>query len=106
MTPSGPVAAGIPRSTSVIFQQTHSATIVRNVIHGLEFPLESSSTPAKTRLRTQYQQPLQAHAIRNWMSSHPKIMLPIIVFLLGTLTYTVRSCLVQGLYLHFLIVEV
>ncbi|KIM49011.1 hypothetical protein M413DRAFT_438171 [Hebeloma cylindrosporum] len=101
MTPSGPVAAGILRSTSVIFQRVHSAAIARNVIHGLEFPSQSTSpTAAKTRLRTHYQQPLQAHAIRNWMSSHPKIMLPIIVFLLGTLTYTIfdpiRSLMVEA----------
>ena len=48
-------------------------------------------TQTRTRIRAQYQQPLQVHAFRNWISSHPKITLPVIVFLLGTLTYTVKS---------------
>ncbi|KAF9557696.1 hypothetical protein CPC08DRAFT_640029 [Agrocybe pediades] len=96
LTPPVPVPAGSSRYATVTFQHVHSATIARNVIHGLEVPVNSS----KTRLRAQYEQPIQAHAIRDWMSSHPKIMLPIIIFLLGTLTYTIfdpiRSLMVEA----------
>jgi hypothetical protein len=31
----------------------------------------------KTRLRIFYEAPLQAHAIRNWVAGHPRIVLPI-----------------------------
>ncbi|KAH0584119.1 hypothetical protein H2248_009688 [Termitomyces sp. 'cryptogamus'] len=98
LTVPGPVPVGTPRSTTITFSRLHSATIARNVLHGFCYtPVEGSG---KTLLRTAYQRPVQAHAIRDWMSSHPKITLPLLVFLLGTLTYTVfdpiRSLMVQG----------
>lgn len=80
------VPAGTPRSATITFQRVHSAAIARNVLHGVDVPSQAAHV---TRLRTGYQQPIQAHAIRDWMSSHPKITLPLLVFLLGTLTYTV-----------------
>ncbi|KJA27306.1 hypothetical protein HYPSUDRAFT_62986 [Hypholoma sublateritium FD-334 SS-4] len=89
VSPPMPAPVGSLRSSTITYQHLHSATIARNVIHGLQVPSPSEPAVAKTRLRAQYEKPLQAHAIRDWMSSHPKIMLPIIVFLLGTLTYTI-----------------
>jgi hypothetical protein len=47
------------------------------------------SQPPRTRLRTAYQPPVQAHAVRDWISKHPRIAAPIALFLLGSLTYTV-----------------
>jgi hypothetical protein len=46
--------------------------------------------PPRTRLRTAYQPPVQAHAIRDWLGKHPRIVAPVALFLLGSLTYTVR----------------
>ncbi|KAF9459344.1 RNA12 protein-domain-containing protein [Collybia nuda] len=98
-------ASGAPRFTIVTFQRLCSATIARNVLHGLDVSPALPGGPhsdnqRRTRLRTTYQQPTQAHAMRDWMSSHPKIMLPLLVFFLGTLTYTIfdplRSLMVQG----------
>ncbi|TFK42802.1 RNA12 protein-domain-containing protein [Crucibulum laeve] len=104
LTLPAPVPAGTLRSSIVTFRHLHAATIARNVIHGVNFPANPSTADTKsvtrTRLRASYQKPIQAHAIRDWMSSHPKIMLPLIVFLLGTLTYTIfdpiRALMVEG----------
>ncbi|KXN90467.1 Mitochondrial escape protein 2 [Leucoagaricus sp. SymC.cos] len=64
----------------------------RNVLHGL--------TVNDTIIRLNYQKPIQAHAVRDWFGSHPKITLPLLVFLIGSLTYTIfdpiRSFMVQG----------
>ena len=57
--------------------------------NGLDFPADSGT--GVTRIRATYQQPIQAHAIRDYISSHPRIFLPIFIFLLGSLTYTVRA---------------
>jgi hypothetical protein len=44
-----------------------------------------------------YEQPLKEKAIRNWLTSHPRIVLPILAFLVGTLTYTVSPfCIFQA----------
>ena len=84
------VPAGTSRSATVTYQRIYSTTIARNVIHGFDLSSPSSSvSPIKTRLRAGYQQPTQVHVIRDWMSSHPKTMLPLLLFLLGTITYTV-----------------
>lgn len=77
-----PTPAGTPRSATLTFVRPRSAAIARNVLHGLNV--------GETVIRLNYQKPIQAHAIRDWMGSHPKITLPLIVFLLGSLTYTVR----------------
>jgi hypothetical protein len=81
-----PVPAGSFRSSVITFRRLRSATIARNVMHRLKLP---STGTASTLLRTAYEMPIEAHAIRDWMSGHPKIVLPVLVFLLGTLTYTV-----------------
>ena len=51
----------------------------------------SASPIPLSRLRLYYDRPLKAHAIRDWMSAHPRLVIPIIAFLIGTLSYTV-SC--------------
>jgi len=83
--PPAPVPAppGVPRSTVVSYRTLHSATVARNVAHGIQ-PSQS------TRIRAAYEQPIHAHAIRSWIAGHPKIVLPLVVFLLGSLTYAVR----------------
>ncbi|KAF5358522.1 hypothetical protein D9756_001759 [Leucocoprinus leucothites] len=87
-----PVPAGTPRSATLTFSRPRSAAIARSVMHGLVVD--------GTTIRINYQKPIQAHAIRDWFSSHPKITLPLLVFLLGSLTYTIfdpiRSFMIQG----------
>ncbi|KAF7338610.1 Mitochondrial escape protein 2 [Mycena venus] len=69
-----PVPAGSLRSASVTFDRLRAATVARNTIHGLE--------------------------IRDWIGKHPRIVLPIVLFLLGSLTYTIfdpiRSIMIQA----------
>ena len=57
--------------------------MARNVIHGVQID--------NTRLRTSFVPPVQGHIIRDWVAKHPRIVIPVIVFFLGTLTYTVRG---------------
>lgn len=91
--PPSPAPAGSLRSATINFSHLRSAVIARNVLYGAKNSQTSGDGDKKnfTLIRTNYQKPIQAHAVRDWMSSHPKIMLPILVFLLGSLTYTVRS---------------
>jgi hypothetical protein len=85
ISPPTPVPSSTLRSSVVVFQKLRSATIARNVVHGVDL----STGRTVTRLRTAYIQPLAAHVIRNWISAHPRIVLPFVVFLIGTLSYTV-----------------
>ncbi|KAG0706364.1 RNA12 protein-domain-containing protein [Suillus ampliporus] len=101
ITAPTPVPAGTLRSSDILFHRMRSATVARNIIHGYTF----SNGGTTTHLRTVYQRPIQAHAIRDWLTSHPRIVLPIIFFLLGTLTYTIfdpiRVLSVEGKMLNW-----
>ncbi|KAJ3477560.1 hypothetical protein NLI96_g10383 [Meripilus lineatus] len=98
LTTPTPVPAGMLRSTSVSFRNVRSAAAARNTVHGLV--IRSGFSGSVTRLQTSYQVPLQAHVIRDYITSHPRIFLPVLIFLLGTLTYTIfdpmRVLMVEG----------
>ena len=85
LTPPDPGAGGALRSSIITFRKGRASAIARNCVHG--FRVES--TGGTTRLHTNFEQPLKAHAIRDWISSHPKLVAPVIVFLIGSITYTV-----------------
>lgn len=87
--PAPPTVAGGLRFSTVTFNRLRSAAIAHNSVHGLAVQPPTSS--AKTILRTTYQAPVQAHVVRDYITSHPRIFLPVLFFLLGTLTYTVSA---------------
>ncbi|KAI6151037.1 RNA12 protein-domain-containing protein [Pisolithus tinctorius] len=96
ISPPTPVPSGMLRFSQIAFQRVRSATVARNVTHGFQLSKEGTVT----RLQAAYERPLQAHAIRDWMTGHPRIVLPILFFFLGTLTYTIfdpiRTLFVEG----------
>ncbi|KAK0448384.1 RNA12 protein-domain-containing protein [Desarmillaria tabescens] len=75
MTDPIPVPAGSTRFSTVSFQK------IRSCCNCAKYPI-------------------RVHAVRDWLSGHPRIVLPVVVFLLGTLTYTIfdplRSLMIQG----------
>ncbi|KAG8903451.1 mitochondrial escape protein 2 [Tulasnella sp. 403] len=95
ITKPTPVPVGTLRFVTVTFSRIRSAILARNCLHGVglaDNTLSHAGTtgaPTKTRLSFTYDTPIQAHAVRNWLTSHPRIVLPIVAFLLGSLTYTV-----------------
>ncbi|RPD65868.1 exonuclease [Lentinus tigrinus ALCF2SS1-7] len=97
ITPPSPVPAGNLRFAMVNFLRLRSATSARNTIHALKVPTSSS---AFTTLRTSYARPIAAHAVRDYIASHPRIFLPVLFFLVGTVTYAIfdpiRVFMVEG----------
>lgn len=69
----------------MVFDRVRSASVARNVLDGFK----SVDAGAQTKLRTAYEKKIHGHVIRTWLASHPKLVFPVVVFLLGTLTYTV-----------------
>ncbi|KIY43695.1 hypothetical protein FISHEDRAFT_52862 [Fistulina hepatica ATCC 64428] len=91
-----PGTPGTPRYSLVEFYRARSATIARHTLHNLEVQGPGGST----RVRLSFQPRLQEHVIHDWLSSHPRIVIPVLVLLLGTLTYVVfdplRGLMVRG----------
>ena len=90
---SGP--PGTPRFANVYFRSMRSATVARNVMHNYPFTVNGSTT----KLKTGYAQMMQPHVYRDWIVNHPKIMLPILIFLLGSVTYAVSAYDVISLFM-------
>ncbi|WVF71877.1 hypothetical protein IAT40_006687 [Kwoniella sp. CBS 6097] len=100
IAPPSPVPAGSLRYATLAFSRVSPAVTAINCLHGYSTPTNtadftlrasgapSSATIPKSRLRLYYERPLKAHAIREWISSHPRLALPVIAFLIGTLSYT------------------
>lgn len=108
ITPPTPQPALSPRFALVSFTRLHSSTAAVSCLHGLSVPptpprvVTISSTPSATplpnpssnspatltRMSFSYVSPLKAHVVRDWISGHPKIALPFLFFLVGTLSYT------------------
>lgn len=92
---ASPTPSQTPRSATITFSRVRDATVARNVLNGFDF----SHRPS-TRFRTTYRRHVQPHIMREWLSSHPKITIPLLVFLLGTFTYSVfdpiRSWIVEA----------
>jgi hypothetical protein len=70
------------RASTIAFSNIRSSVVARNVAHGHYI--------GQTRLRISFFPPIRVHLIRDWIAKHPRISMPVIFFLLGTLTYTVR----------------
>ncbi|KAH7341824.1 RNA12 protein-domain-containing protein [Rhizoctonia solani] len=114
LDPPTPAPAGALRSATVTYDSVRSAVLARNCLHGVNLTTDGDvlgrSGPGialsvaqgtkLTRLSVLFEQPLKEKAIRNWLASHPRIVLPVLAFLIGTLTYTVfdpiRELSVQG----------
>ncbi|CAE7087409.1 unnamed protein product [Rhizoctonia solani] len=114
LDPPTPAPAGTLRSATVTYDRVRSAVLARNCLHGVNLTTDGDvlgrSGPGiallvapgtkPTRLSMLYEQPIKENAVRNWLASHPRIVLPVLAFLIGTLTYTVfdpiRELSVQG----------
>ncbi|KAL7413942.1 RNA12 protein-domain-containing protein [Mrakia frigida] len=109
ITPPAPQPALTPRFALVNFTRLHSSTAAVSCLHGLSVPPTpprvvtvskdpsvasplpnppSNSPSTLTRMSFSYVSPLKAHVVRDWISGHPKIALPLLAFLIGTLSYT------------------
>ena len=71
-----------PNEAIVTFTRTRGATSARNCAHGMQLPEGPT-------LVINYERVLRSKQIFDWASSHPRIMFPLILALLGTITYAV-----------------
>ncbi|EJD53233.1 exonuclease [Auricularia subglabra TFB-10046 SS5] len=92
-----PGSAGNPRHCTVSFLSQKQAAIAHSCLHGVAFTHKDGKV---TRLKTSFVPPGNAHWIRDWIVNHPRVTLPIALFLFGTLTYTIfdpiRTFFVEG----------
>lgn len=66
---------------TAVFHRLRSATAARNCLYG--------ASVAGRKLAIDYIPPGHTHKIWEWLTSHPRIVLPVLAFFLGTFTYAV-----------------
>lgn len=87
ITSQPPDSKLLPRFAYVDFALVRDAIMARNCMHGFILQEEGSKNP--TRLRLSYEQRVKPHHIWNWISSHPRIVIPIIAAFLAAFTVAV-----------------
>ncbi|KJR85404.1 mitochondrial escape protein [Sporothrix schenckii 1099-18] len=72
----------LPRYATIDFMRLRDAVMARSCLHGFV-------VSGTTRLRTSYEPRARAHHIWDWLTSHPRIVIPILAALLATITVAV-----------------
>ena len=87
ITSQAPDSKVLPKFAYVDFVLVRDAILARNCIHG--FVLQEEGSKSLTRLRLSYEQRVKAHHIWNWVTNHPRIVIPIIAAFLAAFTVAV-----------------
>lgn len=77
------------KQASIIFTSLRSATSARNCLHSALITPTSPNVTSPTVLRILYKPKRHFSYFRDWITSHPKIVLPLFVALLGTISYAI-----------------
>ncbi|GAA5822542.1 hypothetical protein JCM3770_003570 [Rhodotorula araucariae] len=85
-----------PKSARIIYTSIRSATSARNCLHAASVtstlngpPLPPGAPPRVAVLRILYADPKHTNYVRDFMTSHPRITIPLLVALLGTISYAI-----------------
>ncbi|PHH72997.1 hypothetical protein CDD83_4838 [Cordyceps sp. RAO-2017] len=72
-----------PRHARIAFPRIRDAIMARNCLHGFVVPEAMGGGRGGTVLRLAYVKRVKAHSIWNWLTSHPRIVVPVAAALLA-----------------------
>ncbi|KDE03772.1 hypothetical protein MVLG_05774 [Microbotryum lychnidis-dioicae p1A1 Lamole] len=89
--PQSPSSKDTPRYANITFRSIRSAASARNCLHSAVVPssLPVPNPPPPTVLRILYAERQKAHYIKDFVTTHPRIVIPLIVALLGAISLQV-----------------
>lgn len=76
----------LPKYALLDFTSPGYAVMAKNCLHGLVVTESQGGGKAGTLLKLAYEQKIKAHWIRDWIFSHPRIVVPIIAGILAAIT--------------------
>ena len=79
----------LPKYAILKFMTVRHAIMAKNCMHGYKVPASEGGGAAGTVLKLVYQQRVKAHWIRDWFFSHPRLVIPALAALVGTLAVAV-----------------
>jgi len=89
ITPQPPDSKVLPKYAYLDFTALRCAIMAKNCMHGYTVPTAEGGGKAGTVLRLTYEQKAKAHWIRDWLFSHPRIVIPILAALIATATVAI-----------------
>jgi len=99
----------IPRYAYIDYTRVRFATMARNCMHGFVLPAEAGGGKSGTLLKLSYESRAKAHWFRDWITGHPRIVVPIVVAILTAIsvavfdpirTFFIRMHVTHGLHLE------
>ncbi|KAI0181984.1 RNA12 protein-domain-containing protein [Hypoxylon sp. FL1284] len=94
----------LPKFAYIDFGFVRDAIMARNCLHGFVVPEQQGGGKSGTRLRMSYEPRARPHRVWDWMTNHPRIVIPILVALLTGLTVVIfdpiRSFFVKAHVTH------
>jgi hypothetical protein len=87
ITPQPSDSKVLPKYAHVDFVLVRDAIMATNCMHG--FVLQESGSKLATKLRLSYEQRIKPHHIWDWITSHPRIVIPVIAAFLAAFTVVV-----------------
>ncbi len=79
----------LPKYAYVDFGFVRDAIMARNCLHGFVVPAELGGGKLGTKLRMSYELRAKPHRIWDWISNHPRIVIPVLVALLTGITVVI-----------------
>lgn len=89
ITSQPPDSKVLPKFAFVDFVLVRDAIMARNCMHGFTLAETLGGGKNGTRLRLSYERRVKAHHIWNWITSHPRVVIPVIATLLAAFTVAV-----------------
>lgn len=78
-----------PRYAQVLFAVQRDAVMSRNCMHGFIVNEALGGGKNGTRLRLSYEKRVKAHSIWNWLTNHPRIVIPIVAALIAGISVVI-----------------
>ncbi|KIX94117.1 uncharacterized protein Z520_10143 [Fonsecaea multimorphosa CBS 102226] len=99
----------VPKFAYVDYARVRFATMAKNCMHGYVVPAEDGGGKTGTLLKLSYESKRKTHWIWDWMTNHPRIVIPLLVALLTAAsvavfdpirTFFIRMHITHGLHLE------
>ncbi|KAK7746844.1 mitochondrial escape protein 2 [Cytospora paraplurivora] len=76
----------IPKYAHIDFAFVRNAVMAKNCLHGIIVSERTGGGKTGTKLRLSYERIVKGYRIWDWMSNHPRIVIPIVAALLAAIT--------------------
>lgn len=109
ITPQPSDSKILPKYATIDYSRLRFATMAKNCMHGFVLAEEQGGGKAGTVLKLTYERKTKPHWVRDWLTGHPRIVIPFVAALIAGLsvaifdpirTFFIRMHITHGLHLE------